>query len=120
LTLLGRRQHSPGGGGLEAGPGRGHLPGMAKDDRRIIDMTLEGEFVSPPPPPRAPIGARILLWAIVVMVLAVTALIVALTFWFVVMILPVVLAAALIAYLAIRYQMWRTGRSFTVWRGPRR
>jgi hypothetical protein len=54
------------------------------------------------------------------MVLAVTALIVALTFWFVVMILPVVLAAALIAYLAFRYQMWRSGGSFTVWRGPRR
>ena len=25
---------------------------MMKDDKRIIDMTLEGEFVAPPPPPR--------------------------------------------------------------------
>ena len=92
---------------------------MAKDDKRIIDMTLEGECVSPPTPPKPPIGARIMLWAIVVMVLAVTALIVALTFWFVLLILPVVLGAALIAYLAFRYQMWRTGgRSFTIRRGP--
>lgn len=90
---------------------------MSKDDRRIIDMTLEGEFVSPPLPPRPPLGARIMVWAIVVMVLAVTALIVALTFWFVLMLLPLVLAAALVAYLAFRYQLWRAGRSFTITRG---
>jgi hypothetical protein len=92
---------------------------MAKDNRRIIDMTLEGDFVSPPPPPKPPIGARILLWAIVGMVLAATALIVALTFWFVLMILPVLLAAALIGYLALRYQLWRGGNSFIIRRGPR-
>jgi hypothetical protein len=91
---------------------------MTQDDKRIIDMTLEGEFVAPPRLARPPIGARIMLWAIVAMVLAVTALIVAVTFWFVLMILPLVLAAALIAYLAFRYQLWRGGRSFTIRRGP--
>jgi hypothetical protein len=91
---------------------------MAKDDNRIIDMTLEGEFVSPPPLARPPAGARIMVWAILAMVLAVTVLIVALTFWFVVMILPLVLAAALVAYLALRFQLWRTGRTFTIRRGP--
>jgi succinate-acetate transporter protein len=91
---------------------------MTKADRRVIDMTLEGDFVAPPPPSRPPIGTRIMLWAIVTMVLAVTVLIVALTFWFVVMILPLVLAAGLIAYLAFRYQLWRTGGSFTIRRGP--
>jgi hypothetical protein len=92
---------------------------MTRDDRRIIDMTLDGEFTTPPPPPRPPIGARILLWAVVGMVLAVVALIVALTFWFVVLILPLVLAAALIAYLAFRFQLWRHGRTtFVIRRGP--
>jgi len=91
---------------------------MTKDDKRIIDMTLEGEFIAPPPTPAPPIGARIMMWAIVAMVLSVAVLIVALTFWFVVMILPLVLAAALIAYLAFRYQLWRGGRSFTIRRGP--
>jgi len=91
-----------------------------KDDKRIIDMTLEGEFVAPPPRPRPPIGARIMVWAIVTMVLALTVLIVALTFWFVVMLLPLVLAAGMIAYLAFRYQMWRGGSSFIVKRGPGR
>ncbi len=93
---------------------------MAQDDKHIIDMTLEGEFVSPPRPAAPPIGARIMIWAIVAMVLAITVLIVALTFWFVVMILPLVLAAALVAYLAFRYQVWRYGRSFTIRRGPGR
>jgi hypothetical protein len=59
-----------------------------------------------------------MLWAIVAMVLAVTALIVAVTFWFVVMLLPLILAAALIAYLAFRYQLWRGGRTFVIRRGP--
>ena len=92
---------------------------MAKDETRIIDMTLEGDFVAAPPPSRPPIGARIMVWAIVAMVLAVTALIVALTFWFVLMILPVILGAALVAYLVFRYQVWRYGsRSFVIRRGP--
>jgi hypothetical protein len=91
---------------------------MTQDDKRIIDMTIEGEFVAPPSQPKPPIGARIMLWAFVAMVLAVTALIVAVTFWFVVMLLPLILAAALIAYLAFRYQLWRGGRTFVIRRGP--
>jgi hypothetical protein len=94
---------------------------MTKDDRHIIDMTLEGEFVSRPPPPAPPIGTRIMVWAIVAIVLSAAVLIVALTLWFVAMILPVVLAVGLIGWLALRYQLWRTGGSFVVVRrGPTR
>jgi len=92
---------------------------MTNKDDRIIDMTLEGGFVSPPPLSSPPLGARIMVWAVVAMVLAMTVLIVAVAFWFVVMILPLVLGAALVAYLALRYQLWRAGRTFTVRRGPR-
>ena len=81
-------------------------------------MTLEGEFVSPPAAAQTADRHAHLLWAIVAMVLAVTALIVALTFWFVVMILPLLFGAALIAYLAFRYQLWRAGGVFTIRRGP--
>jgi uncharacterized membrane protein len=91
---------------------------MAKDDKHIIDMTLEGEFTAPPPSPGPPLGARIMLWAVVAIVLCLAVLMVALTFWFVVMLLPLVLAAALVAYVAFRYQLWRHGRSFTIRRGP--
>jgi hypothetical protein len=90
---------------------------MTKQDDPIIDMTLDGTFVSPPQLPRPPFGARVMVWAIVAVMLAVAALILALTFWFVVLILPLVLGAALVAYVALRYQLWRAGRSFAVRRG---
>jgi hypothetical protein len=91
---------------------------MENRDNRIIEMTLEGDFVSPPSQPRVPIGARIMLWAVVATMLAITVLIVAVTFWFVIMILPLVFGAALIAYMAFRYQLWRTGQPFSIKRGP--
>lgn len=91
---------------------------MAQQEPQIIEMTLEGDFVSPPQPPKPPFGARLILWAIVAAVLALSALIVAVTIWFVAMLLPVILAAAVIAYLAFRYQVWRGTRTFTIWRGP--
>ena len=82
---------------------------MKEDDNRIVDMTLEGTFVAPPPPP---LGARLMLWAIMAMVVSLAILVVAITFWFVVMILPFVLAAAAVGYVAYRYQRWR-GRGWS-------
>jgi hypothetical protein len=91
---------------------------MEKDDNHIIDMTLAGDFVSPPPGSAPPVGARVMVWAIVAMLLTVSVLIVALTFWFVVMILPLVLVAGAIGYLALRFQLWRSGQTFSIRRGP--
>lgn len=90
-----------------------------KEDDRILDMTLEGEFVSPPKPPPPPVGTKLMLWAIVATVVSMAVLIVALTFWFLVMILPFALAAMAIAYVAYRYQIWRMGRTIVIRRGPR-
>lgn len=92
---------------------------MNQDDRRIIDMTLEGEFTTPPYPTRPPLLARLMLWGVVTAVLALAVLIVAISLWFVAMILPVVLAVALIGWVALRFQLWRAGgRSFTIRRWP--
>ena len=82
---------------------------MKEDDSRIIEMNLNGEFVSPPTPPVPPVSARLMAWAILAAVISLAVLIVAVTFWFVVMILPLVLGAAAIAYIAYRYQKWRLG-----------
>jgi succinate-acetate transporter protein len=104
-------------GGLEAAFEQGHFPRMVKDNR-IIEMTIDGEFVSPPKPPKLPLGTRVMLWAIVATVISAAVLIVAITFWFVLLILPVLFIAAAVAYLAYRFQFWRAGRTFTIRRGP--
>ena len=80
---------------------------MEKPGNQIIEMTLDGEFVSPPPPPRTPVAARIMIWAAVAAVIGGAFLIAAVALWFVTMILPFVLGAAAVAYLAYRYQVWR-------------
>ena len=82
---------------------------MKEDDTRIIEMNLNGEFISSPTRPRPPVSARLMAWAIIASVISLAVLIVAVTFWFVVMILPLVLGAAAVAYIAYRYQKWRLG-----------
>jgi len=90
---------------------------MNEDDTRIIDMTLDGEFVTPSGPGKPPIGARVMLWTIIAIVLAVSLSIIALTLWFVAMILPVLLVMGAAGYLLMRYQVWRSGQGVR-WRGP--
>ena len=94
---------------------------MSKEPR-IIEMTLEGDFVSPSrePPRRLPVSTRFVLWATVVAILAMTVAIVVLTIWFVMMILPFVFGAAAVAYLAHRYQVWRHGKHMMMWHPPGR
>lgn len=91
---------------------------MAQEENPIIEMTLEGDFVSPPTPPSPPLGVRIMMWAVVAAVVALSALIVALTIWFMAMLLPVILIAAVIAWIVVRFQVWRGSRTFTTWRAP--
>ena len=72
-------------------------------------MTIEGEFVSPPKPP---LSTRIIFWAIVVAVIAGGLSLAALALWAALIILPVALGAAVIAWMMFRYRMWRAQRSF--------
>jgi hypothetical protein len=82
-----------------------------------LDMTISGEFVSPP---KAPISSRILLWAIVIAVLAGALSLAALALWVALLILPVAFGAAVVAWAMFRYRVWRAQRSMggppNVWR----
>ncbi len=70
-------------------------------------MTLEGEFVSPP---TAPVSSRIMLWAAIIAVVAGAVTIAALALWLALLILPIAVGAGLIAYVMLRYKMWRAGQ----------
>ena len=56
---------------------------------------------------RPPIAARVFAWAVVIAVAAGALAVAAFALWFALILIPVVVAAALIAWLALRYQLWR-------------
>jgi hypothetical protein len=82
-----------------------------------LDMTVDGEFVSPP---KAPISSRILMWAVVIAIVAGALSMAALALWVALLILPVALGAAVVAWAVFRYRIWRAQRSMAgqrnVWR----
>lgn len=82
-----------------------------------LNMTINGEFVSPR---KAPISSRILMWAIVIALVAGSLSLAALTLWVALMILPVAIGAAVVAWAMFRYRVWRAQRAMggqrNVWR----
>lgn len=76
-----------------------------------LEMTLEGEFIEPPPPPVPPILSRIMIWAIIVAALASAAAIAAFALWLMMIILPLAIGAGAIAYGIFRFQAWRAQAS---------
>ena len=95
-------------GGLEASQRRATFFSMNQRVPPELDMTINGDFVSPP---KAPVTSRILMWAIVVAVLAGAISLAALALWVALLILPVALGAAVIAWAMLRYRVWRAQRS---------
>ncbi len=83
----------------------------------ILEMTIEGEFVDPPQPPRVPFGTKVMIWSAAVAAIAVACAVacaVALAaLWLLAFMIPVALIAAAVAYGVFRYQMWRSGGSNT-------
>ncbi len=75
-------------------------------DRRPpeLEMTIAGEFRARPKPP---LLNRILFWAIVVAVVAGAFVFAALALWLAMIILPVAIGAAVIAWGIWRYKVWR-------------
>jgi hypothetical protein len=82
-----------------------------RDRPTELDMTIEGEFRTPPRPPKPPMLNRILVWAVLIAVLAGSLAIAADALWLALIILPVALGAAVIAWAIYRYQVWRAGGS---------
>ncbi len=74
-------------------------------DRRPpeIELSPDGSYR----PRRPPIAARIFAWAVVIAVVAGAFAVAAFALWLALILIPVVVAAALIAWLAFRYQLWR-------------
>lgn len=87
-----------------------HVKIMINEPKRPItlqiDMTTDGQFTGPQ---AAPIASRLLRTAIIIGVLSVAAALVALTLWVALALIPIALAIGLMAYLAIRFQIWRRG-----------
>jgi hypothetical protein len=83
-----------------------------------LDLLPDGRYR----PRRPPISARIFAWAVIVAVVAAALALAAFVLWFALILIPIVLVAGLIAWLALRYQLWRAGvSSFNrgAWRDPR-
>lgn len=80
-------------------------------------MLPDGSFRTPP---RLPILTRIFIWAVGIAVIAGGLAMAAFALWFALILLPVVLVAGLVAWLAFRFQLWRAReamqRQRDVWR----
>lgn len=71
-----------------------------------LDLLPDGSFRSR----QVPLAVRIFRWALIVALIAGTLALAALALWFALLLIPVVIGAGLIAWLAFRYQLWRAGR----------
>ena len=79
-----------------------------------IEMRIDGDFL----PQRPSWPARLAGIAVIVAVLAGSLAVAALALWLALALIPVALVAGLIAWAAIRFQLWRRGASFRgPWRG---
>lgn len=85
------------------------------DDGRTLDMTPDGEFVSPRPgfhPGMRPSWSdRLLRTAVLVAALGGVVIVAGLALWLALLMVPVVLAAAAIAYGAYRWRLWQATRA---------
>jgi len=72
-----------------------------------LDMTVDGEFVSPP---AAPVASRVMIWAVLIAVAAGALSLAAFALWLALLILPIAVGAAIIAWAMMRYRIWRGQR----------
>jgi fatty acid desaturase len=70
-----------------------------------LDLLPDGSYR----PRRPPMAARVFAWAMVIAAVAAALAVAAFALWIALILIPVVVLAGLIAWLAFRYQMWRVG-----------
>jgi hypothetical protein len=78
-------------------------------DPRIVEMTIEGDFVDPPRGPRVPFGTRVMVWAAAFAAVAIAGVVAVFALWVLAVLVPIAVIAAAIAYAVFRYQVWRNG-----------
>jgi len=82
-----------------------------------LDMLADGSFRTPP---RTPILTQIFIWAAVTALIAGGLALAVFALWIALFLVPVALLAGVIAWLALRFQLWRARSSVSgqrdVWR----
>jgi predicted lysophospholipase L1 biosynthesis ABC-type transport system permease subunit len=73
-----------------------------------LDMTPDGQFLERP---RETPAEKLLRYGIVVAVIAGLVALAAFALWLALILIPVVILAAAVAYAAFRWRMWKLGRS---------
>jgi hypothetical protein len=76
----------------------------------VIDMTPDGRFIEAPQPGIPPIPAKILGIAILVTIAAGALAIALLALWLAMTLIPIVIGAALVAFVVFRVQLWLARR----------
>jgi fatty acid desaturase len=70
-----------------------------------IELLPDGSFR----PQQTPLSVRIFRWAVIIAALAGSLALAAFALWIVLLLIPVMLVAGIVAWLAFRYQTWRAG-----------
>jgi O-antigen/teichoic acid export membrane protein len=76
----------------------------------ILEMTPDGQFLDARP---APLSQQLLRTAVVIAIIGTMLAVAAVALWFAMLLVPVVLAAGLLAYGLFRWRLWRSGVRFT-------
>ena len=88
---------------------------MVYDPRLPIDMTPDGRFRAPP---RMPVSTRIIVGAVLVAAVAAGLAFAAFALWIALMLIPVVIAAGLVAFVALKFKLWQGRRRAAASRSP--